>query len=215
MGRYHAKMGWLTEEVMDKSHCAMIDMVFELKGDALPTSYPFALWDELVRYAPQLANDDLAGIIPLRTVQSGENMLLPKRAKLAIRLPQAQAEIITVLTGRELNISGNKLRLGACQPRPIQSHSTLHAQLVIGTDDEAGFLKEIQADLDAMNIQGRLICGKRQTLSDNSHTLIGHSLVIYDLAPSASLHLQCAGLGAGRRFGCGIFVPYKIISGLQ
>lgn len=201
--------------MMDKLPCAMIDMVFELEGEALPTSYPFALWDELVRCAPQLANDDLVGVIPLRTVQSGENMLLPKRAKLAIRLPQAQAEIVTGLTGRELDISGNKLRLGACQPRPIQPHSTLHAQLVIGTDDEAGFLEETRADLEAMSIQGRLICGRHQMLSDNSHSLNGHSLVIYDLAPEASVHLQNAGLGAGRRFGCGIFMPYKIISGLE
>ncbi|OGT05635.1 MAG: hypothetical protein A2143_04270 [Gallionellales bacterium RBG_16_57_15] len=66
-----------------------------------------------------------------------------------------------------------------------------------------------------MSIQGRLICGRQQTLSDNSHSLIGHSLVIYDLAPEASLHLQNAGLGAGRQFGCGIFMPYKIISGLE
>lgn len=201
--------------MMDKLPCAMIDMVFELEGEALPIAYPFALWDELVQCAPQLANDDLVGVIPLRTVQSGENMLLPKRAKLAIRLPQAQTGIVSGLTGRELDISGNKLRLGTCQPRPIQPHSTLHAQLVIGTDDEADFLEETRADLEAMSIQGRLICGRRQTLSDNSHSLIGHSLVIYDLAPEASLHLQNAGLGAGRQFGCGIFMPYKIISGLE
>lgn len=199
---------------MDKPHCAMIDMVFELKGEALPVSYPFALWDELVRCAPQLANNDLAGIIPLRTAESGENALLPKRAKLAIRLPQALAEIVSNLSGRELDISGNTLRLGAGQPRQIQPHATLHAQLVTGADDEAGFLKEMQACLDAMSIQAGLICGRRRTLSDNSHTLSGHSLVIYDLAPEASLHLQSAGLGAGRRFGCGIFMPYKIISGM-
>ena len=200
--------------MMDKLPCAMIDMVFELEGEALPTSYPFALWDELVRCAPQLANDDLVGIIPLRTVQSGENMLLPKRAKLAIRLPQAQTGIVTGLTGRELDISGNTLRLGAGQPRQIQPHATLHAQLVIGADDEASFLKEMQGHLDAMGIRAGLICGGRRTLSDNGRTLSGHGLVIYDLAPEASLHLQSTGLGAGRRFGCGIFMPYKIISGL-
>lgn len=201
--------------MMDKSHCAMIDMVFELEGEALPTTYPFALWNELVRCAPQLANDDLVGIIPLRTAESGERVLLPKRAKLAIRLPQALAEIASSLSGRKLDISGNTLRLGAGRPRQIQFHSTLHAQLVTGADDEASFLKEMQADLDAMSIQAGLICGRRRVLSDNGHTLSGHSLVIYDLAPEASLHLQSAGLGAGRRFGCGIFVPYKIISGLQ
>ncbi len=200
---------------MDKKPCAMIDMLFELKGDVLPASYPFALWDELLRCAPQLANSDSVGIIPLRTVPSDENRLLPRRAKLAIRLPQAQAGIARDLTGSELDIAGNTLRLGACQLRAIQPHSTLHAQLVIGTDDEVVFLKKIQADLDAMNIRGRLICGKRQTLSDGSHTLTGYSLVIYDLAPSASVHLQSAGLGDGRRYGCGIFIPYKTISGLE
>jgi len=123
--------------MMDKSHCAMIDMVFELEGEALPTSYPFALWNELVRCAPQLANDDLVGIIPLRTAESGEKVLLPKRAKLAIRLPQALAEIVSGLSGRELDISGNTLRLGTGRPRQIQFHSTLYAQLVTGADDEA------------------------------------------------------------------------------
>ena len=200
---------------MEKTNSTMIDMVFELDGESLPASYPFALWNELVRHVPHLADDESVGIIPLRTAESGENMLLPKRAKLVIRLPQALKESISGLPGSKLDISGSPLHLGAAHLRQIQPSPTLHAQLVTGDDDEPSFLKKIQADLDAMGIKAKMICGRRRTLSDNNHTLSGYSLVIHDLAPEASLHLQSAGLGGERRFGCGIFMPHKVISGLE
>lgn len=200
---------------MEKTDSTMIDMVFELDGESLPASYPFVLWNELVRCVPHLADDESVGIIPLRTAESGENMLLPKRTKLVIRLPQALKESASELPGSKLDISGNPLHLGAAHLRQIQPSPTLHAQLVTGDDNEASFLKKIQADLDAMGIKAKMICGRRRTLSDNSHTLSGYSLVIHDLAPEASLRLQSAGLGGERRFGCGIFMPHKVISGLE
>jgi hypothetical protein len=39
--------------------------------------------------------------------------------------------------------------------------------------------------------------------------------VVHDLKPEASILLQCAGMGEGRQFGCGIFMPYKVISDLE
>jgi len=39
--------------------------------------------------------------------------------------------------------------------------------------------------------------------------------VIHDLKPEASLRLQYTGLGSDRRYGCGVFVPYKVITGLD
>jgi len=35
------------------------------------------------------------------------------------------------------------------------------------------------------------------------------SLMVADLTPDQSVHLQQIGLGPGRNFGCGIFVPHK------
>ena len=60
-----------------------------------------------------------------------------------------------------------------------------------------------------------MICGKRLSVSGSQRSIDGYSLVLHDLKPEASLHLQYAGLGEDRQFGCGIFVPYKVITGLS
>lgn len=194
----------------------MIDMVFDLDGGTLPATYPFALWAALIRRVPELAEERLVGVLPLRGTGSSEGMMLPKRSKLVMRLPTILAKHTAAsLTGQQLDIAGSILRLGTAKERPIQAHPTIHAQLVAGISDEVLFVKHISTQLDEMQIKGNLICGKRHTINGEQQSLQGYSLVIHDLTPSASLQLQFAGLGEGRQFGCGIFVPYKVISGLS
>lgn len=193
----------------------MIDLVFDLGGETLSAAYPFALWAELVRHVPQLADDAAAGVVPLRTAESGDAVLLPKRAKLVLRLPQSLAGHASALSGRQLEVGDGVLSLGACKPREIQPHVTLHAQLVTGADDEVEFMQGVAAELAALGVEGNLICGMRRSLSDGKRTINGYGLVIHDLKPEASLRLQCTGLGADRHLGCGIFIPYKVISGLD
>lgn len=193
----------------------MIDLVFDLGGGPLSAAYPFALWAELVRHVPQLAGDAAAGVLPLRTAESGEEMLLPKRAKLVLRLPHALAGQAAALSGRQLDVEGGTLSLGAGKLRGIQPYSTLHAQLVAGADDEIEFMEGVAAELAALGVEGELICGMRRSLACAQRAIHGYGLVIHDLKPEASLRLQYAGLGAGRHFGCGIFVPYKVISSLE
>jgi len=197
------------------SRSAMIDMVFDATGETLPSGYPFALWAELVSHAPELSGDESVGVVPLRTAESNGDILLPRRAKLILRLPQTMIHAAETLSGKELNISGRPLRLGASQRRQIQPHPTLHAQLVVDAGDEMAFLAKVQADLNTMDIKAGLICGRHQSLADNHHTLSGYSLVVHDLKPEASLCLQSNGLGGERCFGCGIFLPYKVISGFE
>jgi len=199
---------------MTAARSAMIDMAFDASGETLPPGYPFALWAELARHVPQLADDESVGVVPLRTAESGADILLPRRAKLVLRLPQNLMQAAAALSGASLDISDSALRLGAGQPRQMQPHPTLHAQLVTGADDEAAFLEEMRASLSAMGIEAGLICGRRKTLADDSHSLAGYSLVVHDLRPETSLSLQGEGMGEGRHFGCGIFLPYKVISGL-
>ncbi len=189
-------------------------MVFDLGGGILPTAYPFALWEALIRRVPQLAEEKSVGVLPLRAAESNEGMLLPKRAKLVLRLPLALAAHATALSGLQLDVGESTLQLGKGRLRPIQPYPTLHAQLVTGATDEMLFLEGINTQLSKMGIAARLICGKRRTLTDALRSIHGYSLVIHDLKPGASLQLQYAGLGEGRQFGCGIFVPYKVISGL-
>ena len=191
-------------------------MVFDLDGGILPIAYPFALWEALIYRVPQLAEEKSIGVLPLRGTSNKDGLLLPKRAKMVMRLPTTLADKTAArLTGQQLDIAGRTVRLGAAKSRPIHPFPTIHAQLVTGTSDEVLFVEDINAQLGEMKIKGKLICGKRHTISDDSQSMQGYSLVVHDLKPEASLHLQFVGLGAGRQYGCGIFVPSKVISGLS
>jgi CRISPR-associated protein Cas6 len=193
----------------------MIDILFDLDGGTLPAAYPCALWAALIRHVPQLAEEKFVGVFPLRGTENNEAMLLPKRAKLVLRLPAALADQTAArLTGQQLDVAGITMRLGSAKSRPIRPYPTIHAQLVTGSSDELLFMDSINIQLSEMGIKGKLICGKRRTISGNQ-PIHGFSLVLHDLKPEASLRLQYAGLGQNRQFGCGIFVPYKVISGLS
>lgn len=191
-------------------------MVFDLDGGILPAAYPFALWEALIRVAPELAEEKSVGVMPLRGTGNKEGLLLSKRAKMVMRLPTIFAETIAArLTGQQLDISGRTVRLGAAKTRPIHPFPTIHAPLVTGASDEVQFVENINTQLGEMGIKGKLICGRLHTIGDASQSIQGYSLVVHDLKAEASLHLQFAGLGTGRQFGCGIFVPSKVISGLS
>ena len=191
----------------------MIDAVFDVSGDRVPVNYPFALWEELTHLVPELAGDASIGVLPLRTTGSATGMLLPKRAKLVIRLPVSLAPHVASLSGQPLDV-GHPLRLANGRLREILAYSTIHAQLVAGADDEVVFAESLSACLADLGITASLICGRKSSLVDGDRRIHGFSLVIHDLKPEDSLLLLYAGLGSHRNYGCGIFVPYKVISDL-
>jgi CRISPR-associated protein Cas6 len=193
----------------------MIDVVFEISGGTLPVAYPYELWNELARLVPELGDEENIGVIPLRMAASKEGMLIPKRAKLVLRLPHELADVVSSLAQKQMQVADSELQLGSCKTRPIQYYPTLHAQLVTGADDEIAFVTEVESALAAMGVEAKLICGQRRTLAGSDRTISGYSLVLHDLKPEDSLRVQYTGLGKERRFGCGIFVPYKVISGLE
>jgi len=193
----------------------MIDVVFDLEGGVIPAAYRSALWNALQQLAPQLAKDRHVGVLPLKLSASSQGMLLAKRAKLIIRMPTGLAETSTSrLTGRHLDITGSTIHLGSAKIRPIQPYPTIHA-LVAGSSEEVVFVEDIRKQMRELGVTGNLICGKSFTINDDQRTIHGYSLVLHDLKPEASLQLQYAGLGDERRFGCGIFVHYKVITGLS
>jgi CRISPR-associated protein Cas6 len=194
----------------------MIDMVFDLEGGTLPAAYRFALWSALLRLVPRLAEEKLVGVLPLRSTVNSQGMLLAKRAKLVMRMPTTLAEAaVSSVAGQQLDIDGSIMRVGAANARTIQPYPTIHAQLVTGSSDEVQFVEDIGKQMAKLGVTGKLICGKRLSVSSGQRTIEGYSLVLHDLKPEASLHLQYAGLGEDRQFGCGIFVPYKVITGLS
>lgn len=193
----------------------MLDAVFDVKGDIIPPIYQFALWDALVHHVPELANDPLTGVVPLRTSASDAGMLLARRSKLVLRLTPSLVDNFNQLAGQRLDIDGHTLQLGSGKLRKIKAYSTLHSHLVASEKDEVAFLQDVTERLADLGITGNLLCGMKNSLSAEHRTIHGYSLVIHDLKPDDSLRLQYAGLAAYRRYGCGIFVPYKVITDLE
>ena len=193
----------------------MVDLAFDISGNALPANHPFTLWDALSSFAPALADADRAGILPMRLPEHTADML-PRRAKLTLRIPAALAEELTVaLSGTQLDLGSGLLQLGMGRPRAITAYPTIHAHHVASDEDEPVFMDGVRAQLDEMRIACNLICGMRHLIGDETQSIRGYSLVIHDLKADASLKLQYRGLGESRQYGCGIFVPYKVISGLN
>lgn len=192
-----------------------IEISFDLHGESIPADYPHKLWEALLRIAPALADSDDVGVIPLRGPNNSGELLLPKRAKLALRLPLALLDAAQAMSGQALQIGAGTLRLGQGKTREIQPYSTLHAHLVAGPSDEAAFMEMVHAALAALDVSSKLICGRHHSLNTDWEIISGFSLVMHDLTPEDSLRVQYTGMGTGRNLGCGIFMPYKVISGLE
>lgn len=188
---------------------AMVDLSFDLGGGVLPADYRLALWNALLQFAPNLTVDERIGLLPLRTAEGDEGLLLSKRAKMVLRLPLNLCEHAAALCDQRLEIEQGWLQLGRCKVRSIEPYPTLHAPVVASDDDEMVFMDMVREQLTQMKIDANLICGMR------SEQPAGYSLVVHDLKPEASVRLQAQGLGGQRGLGCGVFVHYKLISGLE
>ncbi len=193
----------------------MIDVVFDLSGSSVPDGYPFILWSEVARCLPWLKDLENAGIHPLRGSTSGDNTLLSKRTKLILRVPAEYADQSSGLSGQQLKIGESMLLVGNSKVRQLQAATTLHAHMVESNLGEIEFLAEMKEKLQSMNIPCNLICDKHRKVRGVKQSLTGFGLVLHDLKPLPSLQIQRNGLGGARHFGCGIFVPFKAISGLD
>ena len=189
---------------------AMIDLAFAVAGDALPREHRRALADAIEAALPWLAETPGAGIHRLNVAAGGGPFaLLSNRTRLTLRVPREREAAARALEGAELAVDTTVLRLGAAHARELLPWGTLYAHLVAAEagDDELGFLDAVAAELKALGVQGRPICGRLQAFDTGA--LHGYSLMLDGLSAAGSLRLLEAGLGRHRRLGCGLFVPHK------
>ena len=143
---------------------------------------------------------------------AGPLALLSNRTRLTLRVPRHRAADAAALEGAVLQVGPATLRVGAPQPRELRPYSTLYAHLVAadeaaGAADELAFLEAVAAELSALGVACRSICGRRQVVEDGA--LQGYGLMLDGLNAAAALRVLEAGIGRHRRWGCGVFVPHK------
>mgnify|MGYP001182572790 FL=1 len=214
---------WIEDEktsIADSSQ--MVDVAFRINCKTLPYDHAFSLSSEILKYLPWLRENNLTGIQTLHGPDSGngwtraenEEIFLSKRTRLIIRVPKSDFDKTCKLEGETLEVLGNNIKVGSASKKPFLTVRDLICRFVLTDDDldESEFLKYVAKEFEEHNIHIRkAICGKTKYFTVGGNKKFTRSLMIADLSKENSIKLQDVGVGIGRIFGCGIFLPHKSI----
>jgi CRISPR-associated protein Cas6 len=188
----------------------MVDVAFSLRGGTIPADHGWHLFELLAQRLEWLAAEASAGVHPIRGSRAiaGE-IHLGARARLMLRLPRERAQQSFALSGARLALGGG-VEVGGARLRALFAHGTLYSPFVAtGATDDAAFHRDVSAELGRAGIECKVICGRMRRAQTQGAEIAGFGLMLHELSPEHSLRMQAAGLGEGRRFGCGILVPHK------
>jgi CRISPR-associated protein Cas6 len=204
-----------------------VDAVFAIECRTLPVDHAYALSAAIQAALPWFADEPQAGLHTVHGAASGSGWMRPEgadallqlshRARLALRLPAHRAQEAAALVGRTLQVAGWPLRVEKMALRPLSRITTLFSRcVVLAEGDEAAFVGAAIEELGALGIRAeRMVCGRVTPVATPERTYQARSLMLAGLALEQSLLLQRSGLGAGRKFGCGLFIPHKDIADLR
>jgi CRISPR-associated protein Cas6 len=212
---------------MQDAPADIVDAVFAIACPSLPVDHAYALQQAIQEALPWFAQEPSAGLHTVHGAASGAGWMRPEgenallqlshRAKLALRLPAHRAQDAAALVGRTLQVAGWPLRVEKMTLRPLARITTLFSRyVVLAAGDEVAFVGAASAELGALGIRAeRMVCGRVTPVATPERIYQGRSLMLAGLALEQSLLLQRSGLGAGRKFGCGLFIPHKDIADLR
>ena len=197
---------------------SVVDMVFPLRGTALPRDHRWALVGALSTALPWMKDEPGVCVHDVNLVHGSggtgtgraDSALLSARSRLVMRVPRERVPDLACLAGRALQVDEFPVQLGQAWARELLPHATLYAHFVASTqDDEAGFIRAMREELSALEARCHLVCGKAQRVRAATGEIDGYSLMLHGLSRSASMRVLQQGLGPYRLMGCGVFVPHK------
>jgi len=212
---------------MQDAPADIVDAVFAIACRTLPVDHAYALQQAIQDALPWFAEEPLAGLHTVHGAASSSGWMRPEgadallqlshRARLALRLPAHRAQEAAALVGRTLQVAGWPLHVEKMALRPLSRITTLFSRcVVLAEGDEAAFVGAAIEELGALGIRAeRMVCGRVTPVATPERTYQARSLMLAGLALEQSLLLQRSGLGAGRKFGCGLFIPHKDIADLR
>ncbi len=201
------------------------DITFRIEAKTLPLDHASALSDAVLNRLPWLKDEPQAGIHLINYPESGSGwtrqpdsprqlFFASKRLRLRLRLPKQCLERAKTLIGQKLDLDGHTITIGQTNTLLLVRSSTLFARRVIfkEQESESDFIERVIIELDQMGITPqKILCGRHKYLQRHANRLSVRSVMLADLEFDESIRLQQNGLGPGRLFGCGIFIPHKSI----
>ena len=218
---------WEEEEQLQiKDTSRMIDVAFKIQCKTLPYDHACDLSKAITSKMPWLLKDKLIGIHTLHGPESGngwvrsekEEIFLSKRTRLVLRISRSDANKAKELEGENINVLGNNIKIGKSNTKTFLIVRDLICRCVLcdKEQDEEDFLLDIKKELFTHGVPiKKAICGKAKSITINGNNRFTRSLMIADLSKENSILLQDIGIGDGRIFGCGIFLPHKSIDAVS
>ena len=189
-----------------------VELKFPFTGKTLPTDQGYAMYGAISRVVPEVHAADWFALetIPGTARGDGTTQLDPQ-GKLRMRLPQEHVPLLLKLAGKQLNLNGQAIRLGAPNINLLQPSSALYARIVTikGFTEPETFTDAVCRKLNERSIRGEIVVGPRRILKVGTHTIVGFGLALHELSDDASIQLQEQGLGGRRKMGCGFFNPIR------
>jgi len=202
----------------------IVDISYSIDCKQVPTTHAWELSRALYKVLPWLEQEESVAIHQIHGATTGngwerppdgEIIHLSKRTRLSIRLPKHRIDDARRLVGAVLDISGNKLEVGAASVRKLSPLGTIFSRYVAVPEDadEDAFVQWLIDELKRRDIRIRkLLCGIGHRIQTPEAVIETRSVMIADLDKASSIEIQQLGIGPSRHFGCGIFMPHKGIS---
>ncbi len=209
-----------------------VDLQFRLIGDNIPVDHGYHLFSVVSKVVPTIHENRDIGLHPINGRLTGNRLMaLTERSRLTLRTPVENIESLLTLAGKTLRIADYDIRVGVPNVRALVPSPRLYSRLVIvkGFMEPDGFLQAVEKQLLAMGVRGTPSLIKqsripeanrgqpygshseflRRTIRIRGKEIVGFAVSIGNLTPEDSIRVQEEGVGGRRRFGCGIFIPYK------
>lgn len=208
----------------------VLDLSFAISCKQLPHDHAWALYKAVEKVLPWFGDDAVSGVHPIHVAESSngwmrpedddEQLLIPsRRTRMIIRIPKVRLDDAQELTGTTLDIDGYPLTVGKPKEKPLANASVIFSRYVLSdkAEEENDFLQrmadEIQ-DIADFKVK-KMLCGKSHWVKTDADSVYVRHLMIADLDNDPSIRLQQYGLGGGRKFGCGLFIPHKGIKTIK
>ena len=217
-----------TKEAVYEVPDDIVDVNFKIKCAQLPLDHAHPLSEAIIQQLPWIADSEFAGIHLIHGAESGNGWIRPtnpdeliypsRRTLFTIRTPQEYIDNVRALDGTSINVCDTPIEFSKPTIRKLSKLTTIFARYVLADqiEDESNFLNEMVELLAEKNIRPKkMMSGRMTTMRFPDKTLSARSLMIDGIDVTESVLLQQQGLGIGRKFGCGLFLPHKGIDAVN
>lgn len=207
----------------------VIDMTFALECKCLPVDHALSLSESIQTALPWFAEEELTGLHLIHVADSGNGWMRPedpenevlclsRRTRMTLRVPKHRIDDAHTLTGQVLDIDGFELMVKEAKQKELSPLPTMFARYVIteASQDENQFLESCAQAIGEKGIPiSKMMAGMQHKMRMQDGYVYTRSLMLADLTPEHAIKLQQEGIGPGRKFGCGLFIPQKGITSVK